>query len=129
MCADLETMEQSIRVPIMPICLYTAITTINTTLSIWSVDQNKPTSSLVCLDQARLQTCEPVSIHCSGCAVRVFQKRSSGLPFPLRRPAARVGEETRRWPSLPPGVLCTAASVTRSSDSTLTAARSITGML
>lgn len=54
------------------------------TMSIWSVDQNKHTSSLVCLDQARLQTCEPVSIHCSGCAVRVFQKRMqrSAVPPP-----------------------------------------------
>lgn len=54
------------------------------TICIWSVDQNKHTSSLVCLDQARLQTCEPVSIHCSGCAVSVFQKRMqrSAVPPP-----------------------------------------------
>lgn len=42
------------------------------------------TSSLVCLDQARLQTCEPVSVHCSGWPVSVFQKRMqrSAVPPP-----------------------------------------------
>lgn len=42
------------------------------------------TSSLACLDQAKLQTWEPVSMHCSGCPVRVFQKRMqrSAVPPP-----------------------------------------------
>lgn len=42
------------------------------------------TSSLVCLDQARLQTCEPVSVHCRGWPVNVFQKRMqrSAVPPP-----------------------------------------------
>lgn len=36
-------------------------------------------------DQARLQTCEPVSTHCIGCPVKVFQKRMhrSAVPPPL----------------------------------------------
>ncbi len=47
------------------------------------------TSSLACLDQARLQTCEPVSVLCNACPVRVFQKRRqrSAVPPPeARRP-------------------------------------------
>lgn len=42
------------------------------------------TSSLACLDQARLHTWEPVSMHCSGCPVSVFQKRMqrSAVPPP-----------------------------------------------
>lgn len=42
------------------------------------------TSSLVCLDQARLQTWDPVSVHCRGWPVRVFQKRMqrSAVPPP-----------------------------------------------
>lgn len=42
------------------------------------------TSSLACLDQARLQTCEPVSVLCNACPVRVFQKRRqrSAVPPP-----------------------------------------------
>lgn len=42
------------------------------------------TSSLACLDQARLHTCEPVSMHCSGWPVKVFQNRMqrSAVPPP-----------------------------------------------
>lgn len=42
------------------------------------------TSSLACLDQARLHTCEPVSMHCSGWPVSVFQNRiqRSAVPPP-----------------------------------------------
>lgn len=42
------------------------------------------TSSLACLDQAKLHTWEPVSMHCSGWPVSVFQKRMqrSAVPPP-----------------------------------------------
>lgn len=42
------------------------------------------TNSLACLDQARLQTWDPVSMHCSGCEVKVFQNRiqRSAVPPP-----------------------------------------------
>lgn len=42
------------------------------------------TSSLACLDQARLQTWDPVSMHCRGCEVKVFQNRiqRSAVPPP-----------------------------------------------
>lgn len=43
------------------------------------------TSSLECFDQARLHTCDPVSTHCRGWPVNVFQKRIhwSAVPPPL----------------------------------------------
>lgn len=43
------------------------------------------TNSEACLDHARLHTCEPVSTHCMGCPVSVFQKRMqrSAVPPPL----------------------------------------------
>lgn len=44
----------------------------------------------------------PVQSECS-------RSEGSGPPFPLRRPADRAGEETRRWPSQRPDDRCTAA--------------------
>lgn len=43
------------------------------------------TSSDECFDHAKLHTCEPVSTHCIGCPVNVFQKRMqrSAVPPPL----------------------------------------------
>jgi len=43
------------------------------------------TSSLECLDHAKLHTCDPVSTHCSGRPVIVFQNliRRSAVPPPL----------------------------------------------
>ncbi len=78
------------------------------TLSIWSVDQNKRTSSLVCLDQARLQTCEPVSIHCSGCAVRVFQKRMqrSAVPPPEASSPCWWGDQAMAFTAARCSVYC-----------------------
>lgn len=39
------------------------------------------------------------------------RSEGSGQPFLLRRPASRAGEETKRWPLLPPGDRCTAGRV------------------
>lgn len=45
------------------------------------------TNSEECFDHAKLHTCDPVSIHCMGCPVRVFQKRMhlSAVPPPLAK--------------------------------------------
>ena len=53
------------------------------------------TSSLECLDQARLQTCEPVSTHCSGRPVIVFQNRirRSAVPPPLASSPCWCGDQ------------------------------------
>jgi hypothetical protein len=47
----------------------------------------KFTSSEESLDQARLETGEPVSTHCTSCPVRVFQNRMqwSAVPQPLAK--------------------------------------------
>ena len=53
------------------------------------------TSSFECFDQARLQTCEPVSTHCSGWPVNVFQNRMhwSAVPPPLARRPCWWGDQ------------------------------------
>lgn len=48
-------------------------------------DDVQLTNSLECFDHARLQTCDPVSTHCRGWPVRVFQNliHRSAVPPPL----------------------------------------------
>lgn len=51
-----------------------------------------------------LYSVKPGRLECS-------RSEGSGRPFLLRRPAGRAGEETRRWPLLPPDDRCTAGRV------------------
>jgi hypothetical protein len=68
----------------MSILTFVNNTTLNTKLKTTFIHK-KLTSSEECFDQARLQTWEPVSTHCMGCPVSVFQKRMhrSAVPPPL----------------------------------------------
>ena len=57
---------------------------------VWKVEVDMfwmHTSSEECFDQAKLQTCEPVSMHCMGWFVSVFQNRiqRSAVPPPLAK--------------------------------------------
>ena len=53
------------------------------------------TSSFECLDQARLHTCDPVSTHCKGCPVSVFQNLIylSAVPPPLANSPCWCGDQ------------------------------------
>lgn len=62
----------------------------------------------MCLDQARLQTWEPVSVHCSGWPVRVFQKRMqrSAVPPPEARRPCWWGDQAMAFTAAKCSVYC-----------------------
>lgn len=66
------------------------------------------TSSLACLDQARLHTWEPVSIHCKGWEVRVFQNRMhrSAVPPPDARRPCWWGDQAMAFTAARCSVYC-----------------------
>lgn len=66
------------------------------------------TSSLACLDQARLHTCDPVSMHCRGCPVSVFQKRMqrSAVPPPEARSPCWCGDQAMAFTAARCSVYC-----------------------
>lgn len=66
------------------------------------------TSSLVCLDQARLQTWEPVSVHCRGWPVSVFQKRMqrSAVPPPEASRPCWWGDQAMAFTAAKCSVYC-----------------------
>lgn len=66
------------------------------------------TSSLACLDQARLHTCEPVSMHCRGWPVRVFQNRMqrSAVPPPEASSPCWCGDQAIAFTAARCSVYC-----------------------
>lgn len=66
------------------------------------------TSSLACLDQARLHTCEPVSMHCRGWPVSVFQKRMqrSAVPPPDASSPCWCGDQAMAFTAARCSVYC-----------------------
>lgn len=66
------------------------------------------TSSLVCLDQARLQTWDPVSVHCRGWPVSVFQKRMqrSAVPPPEASRPCWWGDQAMAFTAAKCSVYC-----------------------
>lgn len=66
------------------------------------------TSSLACFDQARLHTCDPVSMHCRGCPVSVFQKRMhrSAVPPPEARRPCWCGDQAMAFTAARCSVYC-----------------------
>lgn len=66
------------------------------------------TSSLACLDQARLHTCEPVSMHCRGWPVSVFQKRMqrSAVPPPEASSPCWCGDQAMAFTAARCSVYC-----------------------
>lgn len=66
------------------------------------------TSSLVCLDQARLQTWDPVSVHCRVWPVSVFQKRMqrSAVPPPEASRPCWWGDQAMAFTAAKCSVYC-----------------------
>lgn len=62
----------------------------------------------MCLDQARLQTWEPVSVHCKGWPVRVFQKRMqrSAVPPPEANKPCWWGDQAMAFTAAKCSVYC-----------------------
>lgn len=62
----------------------------------------------MCLDQARLQTCDPVSVHCRGWPVSVFQKRMqrSAVPPPEASSPCWCGDQAMAFTAAKCSVYC-----------------------